>query len=259
MKIEVCELPALVPFLAEGNFVPTFSFWRPWHPDWTLHRVNWLVEELINDVGKRDLAQRETYTSLDKQGRQQHLGDFLQWCRENAGRSRTDLLLETLRESHSRRWFLQAAQEAAELRLVETLPLVHDRMSDLPGIEVKLVHLWYVADTADAVPYARKWVKSDDEDTRYWATLILLRHGSERQQRQAVSRLANVFEEGDMECWAMAVEPLLASKTDEAGKLACQILSHEDFSPGRYGGRIVLHHLFLAGRQSVSTTCCGCS
>ena len=35
--------------------LPTFSFWRPWHPNWTLHRVNWLVAQLIDDVGKRDL------------------------------------------------------------------------------------------------------------------------------------------------------------------------------------------------------------
>jgi hypothetical protein len=158
--------------------------------------------------------------------------------------------LETLRETKDSEYFLRAAREAAELRLIEALPPMRRRMRDFPQLQEKLVYLWYMADTDKVVPYARPWLNCDDEEARFWAAFILLRQGDKRPRTLAIRRLARAFErgEGRGRYWLMAVEPLLAVESDEAHELACRVLSHEDFTPWSHGGGVVLHQLLLAGR-----------
>ena len=57
MHLQISELPTLIPFLADENFLPTFSFWRDFHSDRTLYRVNGIVAALINEVAAGELAE----------------------------------------------------------------------------------------------------------------------------------------------------------------------------------------------------------
>lgn len=249
MKLEVRDLPTLVPDLADDNFMPTFSYWRDFHPSRTLHQVNWLVAELINDAAKRDLAQLEVYTALDEAGRRRHLAGVTQWCLDNAELSRQDLLLKTLLESKNAGEFEQAAAEAATERIADALPVIVQRMDEFETRQGDLIKLCYHLDSADAVPHARRWLHSEDEDARFWASLILLRHGN-KQQAEGLRELAGVLEEDDGSYWyPRAIEPLLATKNDEALTLACGILQKERFEVSDFEANPILHRLLLAGRQ----------
>jgi hypothetical protein len=91
MHLDLVDLPTLVPFLADEQYMPTYSYWRDFHPRRTLHRTNWLVASLVNGVAKRDLAELAAYVKLDAAGKKQHLEKILAWAKAHADKKRDEL------------------------------------------------------------------------------------------------------------------------------------------------------------------------
>ncbi len=50
MKLSPTELAFLAPYLTDDDFMLVFSFWRDFHPERHLHRVNWAVQDIINEA-----------------------------------------------------------------------------------------------------------------------------------------------------------------------------------------------------------------
>jgi hypothetical protein len=50
MNLTGHDLKALAPFVADRDFMLTYSYGRSWSPGWTLHRVNWAVQKIVNDI-----------------------------------------------------------------------------------------------------------------------------------------------------------------------------------------------------------------
>src|SRR5207244_3150902 len=70
MKLEVRELPPLLPFLDDENFVLANGYWRDFHPGRTLYRVNSFVARLINVAATTDLIDWAKYSAGDAESRQ---------------------------------------------------------------------------------------------------------------------------------------------------------------------------------------------
>lgn len=249
MDIRVAELPALVPFLADDDFMPTYSYWRNFHPGRTLHRVNWAAAALVNGVAKRDLAQLQTFAQLDELGRLRHINAVLEWCHRNAGKPGKELLLESLVDAQTWGEFNRSADEAAEKHLAEALPIFVRRLGDFKNRQDDIVELCYRLGSADAAPPARKWLASENETVRFWSALILLRHG-DRTKPEGLAELTPILAKDEgWHYYPPAVEPLLATKDETAVTLAYGILRKEAFR-GQYASQSpVLERLFLAGRQ----------
>ena len=86
LSLSVAELSLLVPFLADDSFMPTFGFWRDFHPSRTLHRVNWSVAAIVNEIAGHDLANLKIYDRLDETGKRAHLDRILEWCGARASK-----------------------------------------------------------------------------------------------------------------------------------------------------------------------------
>ncbi|HVY60963.1 MAG TPA: hypothetical protein VHF22_04885, partial [Planctomycetota bacterium] len=249
LKLEVKDLPALAPFLADEEFMPTYSYWRDFHPSRTLHQVNWAVAELVNEVAHRDLADLETYAGLDPAGRKAHIEKILAWCAENAGKTRAELLLETLRAAKEWREFAAAAGEAVHDKVPGTLPVLVSRTADFPANRARIARLARDLDTAEAVPAARAWLASGDARTRFWAALILIAHG-DRDRLEGLPELRAALEaDRGEELYPSAIEPLLATGEPEALALADGILEGKRRLYG-FAERAVLHRLLLARREA---------
>lgn len=247
MRLEIAELPALIPFLADENFMPTFSYWRDFHPDRTLHRVNWAVAEIVNDAAHRDLAQLRQFMDLDANGRQAHLGKLLAWCRENSGKTRTQLVLQTLADSKEWPEFQKAAGEAVRLKLTEAYPQLARRVADFPESQDDVAELCYALNAPEAAVDARRWITLPNKNTRFWAALILLKHGN---MREGYDTLVEVLTKDDGSyLYPRAIEPLLAAKTEDTMKLAVGILNKQRFELTSFESGAILHRLFLAGRR----------
>lgn len=91
MNLQPSELPALVPSLADENFMLAFSYWRDFHPKRTLHQVNWAVAGILDEAAKKRLSDLGAYALLDDAGKKQHLDKILDWCKANAGKTRDQL------------------------------------------------------------------------------------------------------------------------------------------------------------------------
>ena len=91
MKLEVADMAILAPFLADENFIPTFSYWREFHSKRTLHQVNWVISTVLNEAAKRDLSEIGIYSNLDAEGKKKHIDKILDWCKTNAGKTRDQL------------------------------------------------------------------------------------------------------------------------------------------------------------------------
>ena len=249
MELTVAELTVLVPFLADENYMPTFSYWRDFHHIRTLHQVNWAVVGIVNQAAQRDLARLRTYTRLDEEGRKKHLQRIMDWCKANAGKSRDELVLETLDSSAKWPEFHAAAKDAVRHKNTQALTLLINRIDDFPQERGKIAELCHGLDSPDAAPAARRWLEDRDEEVRFWGTLILLKHG-DTAHSEGLSELRAILKEDDSVSWyPHAIDPLLASQRQECLELACGILKKERFEPADWNSQRILHRLFLAGRR----------
>lgn len=249
MNMEIAELPMLIPYLADENFMPTFSYWRDFHPDRTLHRVNWAVAEIVNKVALRDLAKLDAYSDLDETGRIAHLDGLLVWCRENAGTTRSELLLQTLANSVEWHEFQAAAQEACRIKLTSAHPVIAKRMPNFEKFEDEIGEICHALNAPESVVDARLWSKSSKRELRFWAALILLKHG-DKSKSEGLDTLAKVLaDDNGSELYPVAIGPLLENKSEAATKLAVAILTKPAFEMEDGQSQQVLLHLFMSGRR----------
>ncbi len=252
MKLSIRDLLTLVPFLADEDFLPTFSYWRDFHPDRSLHRVRWLVANLVNEAAKRDLSQNEKMELLDEEGRKEQIASILGWCNKNADKSRGELLLETLRTSKESREFIRAASEALQNKVTGAADVIIKRKADIPDDADKIAQMLFRFGTPAALGAARQWVNDLEKETRFWSALILIRDGN-RAEREGFVELTNTLSEDDgTSLYPQAIEPLLATKDEAAMQIATDILKKKGFSiDSMFVGDQVLHRLALTGRPEV--------
>lgn len=248
LKLQVADLPALVPYLADENYMLAFSYWRDFHPGRTLHQVSWAVADLVNDAATRDLADLGTFLGLDEAGRKKHLEKILAWCRANTGKTRDELLLDTAATTDDWPEFQTAAAELVRGKNAKALPVLAGRMKSFPKTRGAIVELCRKLDTAEAVKPAREWVKSDDAATKFWAALILLRHGDKGKAEGLEPLKAVLAEDDGTHYYPRAIDDLLAAKDEAATALACDILRKPHF-PAEHNRADILHRLVLAGRK----------
>jgi hypothetical protein len=256
MDLTPADLPVLVPSLADENFLPTFSYWRDFHPGRVLHQVNWLAAQIVNDAAKRKLADMEKYQSLDEAGRKKYLEDISAWCVANATMTHADLLLATLRESQVWNEFFLAAKEAAQNKVPGTAALLVDRAPDFPRLQGEIAHVLYLNGDPAAVGAAREWLASKEDEVRFWAALMLLRDGDKNEGFAELKALLPQTAGYNYYAWALAT--LLARKEEATQALACSVLRKPGFSDCfsdngffQYERLHILNYLLLTGRQEV--------
>jgi hypothetical protein len=247
LKLTVADLPELVPYLGDDNYMLVFSYWRDFHPNRTLHQVNWAVANLVNDTAKRDLADLPAYNDHDAAGRKAHLDKILAWCKANANKTREQLLLDALATGDGED-FANAAGELVADKNAKALPILIARMKDFKDAQGEIVEWCHDLDSAEAAKPAREWVQSKDVKTRFWAALILLRHG-DKKKSEGLEPLRDILGKDDgTHYYPRALDDLLAAKTKEALDLAAGIIERPHFGSDHNIGP-VLHRLLLAGRQ----------
>jgi hypothetical protein len=248
LKLQVADLPVLVPFLADDSYMLVYSYWRDFHPGRTLHQVNWAVANLVNEAATRDLADLGTYNGLDEAGRKKHLEKILAWCKANAGKSRTELLLDTAATAEDWREVQAASARLVAEKELKVLPVLVARSKDFPKMQGSIAEMCSKLDSADAVKPAREWVKSKEEATKFWAALILLRHG-DRANTEGLEPLKEVLARDDgSHFYPRALDALLAVKCEPATTLAVGILQKPRFADD-FNHSAILHRLILAGRK----------
>jgi len=251
MRLTPSELKLLIPYLAQRDFIPTFSYWRDFHPARTLHRVSWLAGYIINDAAKRnlaDLAKMETQDEAEQSG---HLAAIMRWCDEHAAFSTSDLLLETLRTTASggdRQW-IAAARESANQKLGDkAAEIICARANEFPKASADSAECLYHLRSEKALPLARQWLAHQNRNTRFWSSLLILALDKDTPRQKTLAVLdESLSQDTGNDLYPQAIFELLACKTPAATQLALGILRRPDFLRWETSATPILHRFLLAG------------
>lgn len=248
MRLAIAELPTLVPYLADDRFMPTYSFWRGFHPSRTLHQVNWAVEKIVNESALQDLADLDTYARLHGAGKRQHLDRIVRWCRDHSETPRADLLMNVIRTAKEWPEITRRAAEAFASEVPGALDAVVKRIAEFPDQRDSLPELCHATHVKGALPLARSWLKDSAKETRLYAALILLR-GEPGDRRDGLAELEELLRKEAPDLLPQAIDDLLAARTPETDALALLCLRTRIGEPEWYLHRDLFRRLFLRGMK----------
>lgn len=246
LKLTIPELPVLVPYLADEDYLPTYSFWRSFHPSRTLHQVNWAVAKVVNDTALRDLADLDAYERLHRTGKQEHLKKILEWCRAHAATPRSELLMAVIRTAPKFENLTRQAAEAFEANVPGAFDALAGRMGEFPDRREEFAELCQTTHVRGAIPLARSWLKESSKELRLYAGLILLR-GDEADRRNGVAALNKILRTEGFDLLPYAIDDLLAAKTPETDELALLALPKPEGRESSFHESVLLRRLFLRG------------
>jgi hypothetical protein len=244
MKLAATDLKALAPLLLDENFLPTYSYWRSFHPDRNLHQVNRIVAALINDVAHRQLADLSGWERLSPQEKQRRADVVVEFARKFDGKSVADILRENLQTDDARDWF-RSAQEAADSRDASLLEDLIGGAKKFPEEKPRIAELCYRMGAPEAVKIASFWLPLKNPNLKFYCSLILARHGDAEARTKGLAALKEVmagrWDEGFQ---VKAIEPMLEAKNAAVTEIACQVLRRKELDWG-LGGGMIAHRLFL--------------
>ncbi len=201
LKLAVADLPVLVPRVLDEDFLPTYSYWRDFHPSRTLHRVNEIVAVVVNETAKRELVDLRALNSLDEAERQAYVRALSNGCAENKDKTREQLLLETVAHWSDWQEFRRDAGELVRDKNEKVLPLLVDWSAQVELDKLtEIAELCYHLDNPGAAEPARGWLASEETGVRFWAALILLRHGH-KGQLEGLDALAEILAKDSGDAW----------------------------------------------------------
>lgn len=262
MDLGLSDIPALVPFLADHNFMPTYSFWRDFHPDRDLHRVGEMAEGLINQIAKQPLASEMRAFELEGRERDAYFDSLVTWSRAHGAHSEEDLTIELLETTSDGHQFMMAAERA--VKFPRALSIILRRMEEFPRQRMWLIATCLRFDSPDAVPKAREWVKEDlfiyrgmgaqlgldsheSKSIRFYSAMILLRHG-DRSRNEGYPELKALLVEDDEGYWTrQCYTDLLALGDPDAFRLVCSVVKRSRFGLPTYDNDALLLSLFHMG------------
>ncbi|HWB58470.1 MAG TPA: hypothetical protein VG733_03220 [Chthoniobacteraceae bacterium] len=254
MNLTGAELTLLAPYLEDDDFMPTYSYWRDFHPARHLHRVYWAVQAIVNEAAGSNIAQLQD--GLPPEQKKAAVEKVLAWCKENGSKSREQRILDTLATTAKWDEFARTASLAETGKIAAAAPVMEKRLDDFPSNSGDILEICYRLDTPDALPFARDWLTAhakvpdgawtDDDSVRFWCAMMELR-ASQPQKPEGLDVLKALLAKNNAGQWyPFAFDLLMSAKTQDATDIAAGALKKENsegFNPE------MAKQLFLAGRQ----------
>jgi hypothetical protein len=75
MCLEPGDIQALLPYLADDDYILSYHVWRPWAHGWSTFQVNQLVEDLINEAAGEPFVDRDEFLGLPAERRPGYLAE----------------------------------------------------------------------------------------------------------------------------------------------------------------------------------------
>ncbi len=280
MSLTAADIQLLLPYVNDDDFIPTYSYWRSFHPGRTLHRVSWPVTDLVNEAAQQTLVDLRSLDGLDDAGKQAALAKIKAWCDAHAGKSASDLLADTIQTTKDEKDFVQAAGKSVEQKKPDLLKLAAARAKDFPDSKAtaSVAQICFQSGFPGFVDQARTWIKDTDKQaaadaakppkpadapvylgevdppfadysvTRFWSALILLRDGNQSTS-EVIAVLQPLLKADDGSFYyPKCMATLLATKDDKVISLACEVLKKPALLTTPWDSGDQIRRLFLAGR-----------
>jgi hypothetical protein len=250
------NIPLLLPYLKDKNYVLAVGFWRDFHPARSLTRVNDLVARIINHSAQGTLVDPSQLDSESPAEQDSYLKGVLQWCKAHQKQSKQDLSLETLRTTKDRNEFRKVILDLLKDRDTRVLEVFDAKYKQFdPFIISDIAPVMFSIDSPETKAYARKWlarpipkepdqqmytrdfVKWQDDHDRCdgemelrTCSAILLLKGDSKDQDLAINALGNLFDTmklnllpGSRRLLIEELHSLLKVNRKDANDLACRL------------------------------------
>lgn len=122
---EVGDIPELLPFLDDTNYVLAYGYWRDFHPGRSLFRVNGFIGSRINMIAKTNLVNADQYAMMSAEEKESVRNKILAWTKAHEGASASTLQLESAKNTKEERVYLAAMKaliDAKDERVLEVIP-----------------------------------------------------------------------------------------------------------------------------------------
>lgn len=260
MRLDVAEIPLLLPHLGDRDIPPTFGFWRDFHPDRELWRVGQLVEGLINGIARRPLVHADDFLRQTPKERRAYLERAAQWSRSHAGMDEAGSDLDVMETTTSASEFISAVEHRAKAGDRRAVPIILRRIDEFGDTKSLLVPIVFRLDAPEAAAAAREWIHEAlapdvseldvmsvhrRDQIRFHAALILLRHGHD-SRGAALDVLDEILE--NKPDYATAAKPVVDSLLpDTLRVLRCGAFDRQGRDFGRPGAARLLSRLLQMG------------
>jgi hypothetical protein len=152
LRLSIGDIPALLPSLADRNFMPTYEFWRDFHPDRQLFRVSDIAEMEINDLTRQPLVDAEYFAGLTEATKTRYRERVLEWARKHVDYTDDELDLETLETTAEQNAFWEVAERLANNGVNGAVPILQRRMGEFPDIRPYVVDALRKLHVPDGAP-----------------------------------------------------------------------------------------------------------
>ncbi len=246
LRLTPSDIPALAPFLKDDSFLPTFCYWRDFHPSRTLHRVSWLAVKLVNAAAMHELVGGSGWQKLDPPARDERVAGVIQWANDMAGKPLAEIIRSNMNAAKNEQEWFTAAREAATRREISLMPDLLSGAKKFPESTPRIAVLCFQNGSEGALPVAKKWISLPDTTAKLYSALMLVRHGSASEKETGLKVLDGVLR-GDWEdnTALSAVEAMLSLENSAVTALVCSMLKHRTLDWNWSGGQLA-HRLFLS-------------
>jgi|GEM_PF-2871832 len=255
LNLDTTDLLVLAPYAEDKDYLLTYSYWRYFKPERTLHRVGWVIGDLVNYVAGKTLISQTMDELRFKNGSPANIvGDIEAWAKAHPHFSHSNLIAETLKTSTDWNTLLESTRAAAAAKDTELLGIIANRLADIPAqkapdFQEEEIGLLLYRSGIPLTQDAQQWIASPSDATRFWGALALVR---DSRSKDALAMLPSLLDE-HFGLYNPAAPVLLARNAPAgAAEIACRIFKAENFQNLRMACMMnsdLLKRYFLAGRK----------
>lgn len=235
MKLNMQETELLLPYLLSTDYIASYSYFRDFMPERTLHKVSWVVNQLLYEITNKAFIDRHNFDLLPFDQKKAEVDKIKIWCDENAVLSPEERVIKILKTTDKWADFQKGMQTAKEYNYDSLLPVIVARFNDFSGgywptHKGLMAETMYELGNRAYVPVVKSWSKNTtDIWVNLWSAMFLLKYDTGSYET-AMKELESILNQDDGTAYYPHAMELLLSRNDpRARRLAEGILDKPRF------------------------------
>jgi hypothetical protein len=235
MKLNTQELKLLLPFMLCEMYIPTYTYFRNFSAGRTLHRLNWVVNDLLFDITNTRVIENRAFDLLDTTEKKQQVEKITAWCNENKDLDANTIMRKILYNTHNWEEFRKALAVAVKEGDSVVIAVLEQRFDDFsgdgwPSNQGVMANVMFERGSLKDSLTVRHWLEhTTDNWVTLWTSLFLIKY-DKNSYTGAMQKLTLLLKECDgTTFYPHAMDLLLSLPDPKAKQLAEGILKKEHY------------------------------
>lgn len=240
LEPNVSEIKYFLPLLLDSSYIPTFSFHRDFFSSRSIHQLNWLIEELIEENTYRDFIDIDEFNELSLIDKEKQIALIYNWCEENKGLNREELIKKIMSETTDWNEFSNGMKLSVQYNYISVIPIIKKRYYDfnddfsyyISSQKGSIAKTMFEIGSEKDNETIRMWFNnSNDRWVKIWTSLFQLKYDNENY-KPAIDTLKNILDKDyDGNMYNIRINDALISINDSnTNKLLEDYISKNSFT-----------------------------